>query len=131
MRKALLKTPHSGPSSPARAAALVAVAAPRRTAAKRNGSAGAPYTGVPRVRVAVEEGLADDSALLSARVRLLEGFVARAEISDCTLLALQWLGEVLGFPQSICLVRPELEQSLFVVGSYGVTGVGAASFTVS
>ena len=103
----------------------------RRAAAERRGSAAAPYTGVPRVRVAVEEGFSDDSELLSARVRLLEGFVARAEISDCTQLALQWLGEVLGFPQSICLVRPEVEPALFVVGSYGKSGAGVASFTVS
>jgi signal transduction histidine kinase len=109
----------------------VAVAGPRRPAAERSGSAAAPYTGVPRVRVAVEEGFSDDSELLSARVRLLEGFVARAEISDCTQLALQWLGEVLGFSQSICLVRPDVDPALFVVGSYGVSGAGVASFTVS
>ncbi|HXI28635.1 MAG TPA: ATP-binding protein, partial [Vicinamibacterales bacterium] len=108
----------------------VAVAAPRRAAAKRNGSA-APYTGVPRVRVAVETGTGDDADVLAARVRLLEGFVARAEISDCTQLALQWLAEVLGLMRSICLVRPEGEQSLFVVGSYGVTSAALASYTVS
>src|SRR5260370_27043694 len=109
MRKSLLKTPHSAPSSTrAPAAALVAVAAPRRPAAKRNGSA-APYTGVPRVRVAVDDGSGEDIGMLSARVRLLEGFVARAEISDCTQLALQWLPEVLGVTRSICLLRPEAE----------------------
>src|SRR6476660_7719235 len=42
------------------AAALVAVAAPRRAAAKRNGSA-TPYTGIPRVRVAVETDAGDDA----------------------------------------------------------------------
>src|SRR5262249_57062918 len=110
--------------------ALVAVGAPGRAAAKRNGSA-APYTGVPRVRVAVESGASDDSDLLSARVRLLEGFVARAEISDCTQLALQWVAEVLGLMRSICLVRPDGEQSLFVVGSYGVTTSAVANYTVS
>src|SRR5689334_23370517 len=131
MRKSLLKTPPSGPSSmPARAAALVAVGAPRRAAAKRNGSA-TPYTGIPRVRVAVETDAGDDAAMLAARVRLLEGFVARAELSDCTQLALQWLADVLGFTRSICLVRPEAEQSLFVVGSYGVTGSTVASYSVS
>jgi signal transduction histidine kinase len=86
---------------------------------------------VPRVRVAVEQGFDEDSELLSARVRLLEGFVARAEISDCTQLALQWLGEVLGCSQSICLVRPELEQSLFVVGSYGMPGAAVSSYSVT
>jgi signal transduction histidine kinase len=115
---------------PARAAALVAVAAPRRAAAKRNGSA-APYTGIPRVRVAVDTGAGDDAEMLAVRVRLLEGFVARAELSDCTQLALQWLAEVLGFTRSICLVRPEAEQSLFVVGSWGMTTSTVASYTVS
>jgi PAS domain S-box-containing protein len=90
-----------------------------------------PYTGVPRVRVAVEAGIGDDTDLLAARVRLLEGFVARAEISDCTQLALQWLSEILGLSKSICLIRPEVEQALFVVGSYGVPGSGVASYTVS
>jgi PAS domain S-box-containing protein len=112
------------------ATALVAVDAPRRAAAKRNGSA-APYTGVPRVRVAVGPGVGDDAEMLAARVRLLEGFVARAEISDCTYVALQWLAEVLGLMRSICLVRPEGEQSLFVVGSYGVTTSAVASYSVS
>src|SRR5512138_1299972 len=131
MRKSLLKTPHSARSSPVPAAALVAAVVPRRHAVKRNGSAAAPYTGVPRVRVAVEEGLGDETELLSARVRLLEGFVARAELSDCTALALQWLCEVLGFTQSICLVRPEIESGLFVIGSYGIVGPAVSSFSVS
>jgi signal transduction histidine kinase len=115
---------------PVPAAALVAVAEPRRAAARANGTA-APYTGVPRVRVAVEEGGADEPDLLAARVRLLEGFVARAELSDCTQLALQWLAEVLGLTQSICLVRPEAEQVLYVIGSYGILGSAIASYTIS
>ena len=85
---------------PRNPAALVAVGAPRRHAAKRNGSA--PYTGVPRVRVAVEDGLGDDSDLLAARLRLLEGFVGRADIADCAQLALQWLDDVLGLAPSLC-----------------------------
>src|SRR5215216_8131981 len=117
MRKSLLKTPRSGPSSmPSPPAALLAVGAPRRHAVKRNG--GAPYTGVPRVRVAVEEGAFEDGPLLAARVRLLEGFVGRAEIADCAQFALQWLADVNGTKQSICLVRLEPEQALFVVASY-------------
>ena len=112
------------------AAALVAVGEPRRAAARRNGSA-APYTGVPRVRVAVEEGGVDETDILAARVRLLEGFVARAELSDCTQLALQWLAEVLGARQSICLVRPDAEQLLYVIGSYGILGSAIASYAVS
>jgi signal transduction histidine kinase len=79
----------------------------------------------------VETDAGDDADILAARVRLLEGFVARAELSDCTQLALQWLADVLGFTRSICLVRPEAEQSLFVIGSYGVTGSTVQSYTVS
>jgi PAS domain S-box-containing protein len=86
---------------------------------------------VPRVRVAVEQGFGEDSGILPARVRLLEGFVARGEISDCTQLALQWLGEVLGVTQSICLIRPDTEAALFVVGSYGIAGSAIAAYTVA
>jgi len=81
------------------------------------------------VRVAVEE-TADDGALLAARVRLLEGFVGRTEVADTAQLALQWLGEVLNISQSICLVRPDIEQTLFVVGSYGLPGGAVATYTV-
>src|SRR5690349_18237295 len=103
MRKSLLKTPHSAPSS-------------------------APVPA--RVRAAVEEG-GDETEHLAARVRLLEGFVARGEISDCTQLALQWLGEVFGIAQSICLIRPETEQALFVVGSYGLPSADATGYSIS
>src|SRR5215210_3332789 len=129
MRKSLLKTPRSGPNSmPSPPAALLAVGAPRRTAVKRNGSA--PYTGVPRVRVAVEETADGDGNLLTARVRLLEALVGRAEIADIAQLALQWLGETLGIRQLICLILPEGEQSLFVVGSYGL-GSAVTNYSVS
>src|ERR1700741_3973111 len=100
MRKSLLKMPRSGPSSIAPPpAALVAVGAPRRPAVKRNGTA--PYTGLPRVPVAVGESAGHAGDLLAARVRLLEGFIGRSEIADCAQIGLQWLGEVLGIRQSI------------------------------
>src|SRR5262245_56799233 len=128
MRKSLLKTPHSAPSSVvAPAAALVAAAVPRRPQARRNGPV--PYTGVPRVRVAVDE-TGDDGAQLAAAVRLLEALVGRTEIADTAQLGLQWLGEVLSVPQSICLVRPDAEPTLFVVGSYGLPGGAVATYTV-
>lgn len=133
MRKSLLKTPHSALSSNlARPpGALVAVGEPRRAVKRNNGSA--PYTGVPRVRVAVEEavGGAEEEALLAARVRLLEGFVSRTEIADCTQFGLQWLGESLAITQSICVVRPGGEASLFVVGAYGLAGSAVTSYTIS
>ena len=83
---------------------------------------------MPRVRVTVEE-IGHDGALLAARVRLLESFVGRMEIADTAQVALQWLGEVLNVPQSICLVRPDAEPTLFVVGSYGMAGA-AVTYTV-
>src|SRR3989442_15278363 len=130
MRKSLLKTPPSGLSSGlGPRAALVAVGAARRPATTRNGSA--PYTGVPRVRVAVEEASGEEADQLPARVRLLEGFVGQAEIADAAQIALQWLGEVIGITQSICLVRLSGEASLFVVGAYGLAGSAAPSFSIS
>ena len=85
---------------------------------------------MPRVRVAVGESACDDVDLLAARVRLLEAFVGRSEIADCANIGLQWLGEVLGIRQSICLIRPEGEPSLFVVAAYGL-GSAVTSFSVS
>ena len=108
-------------------AALLAVGAQRPARKGRNGS----YTGVPRVRVEVEEGPDDQGQLIAARLRLLEGFVGRAELTDSANLALQWLGEVLGISQSICLVRPPDETSLFVIGTYGLTGSAVSRFSVS
>src|SRR5262245_2700605 len=106
MRKSLLKTPPSGLSSRllAPSAALVVGARARRQAAKRN--SGTPYTGVPRMRVAVEGAIGGEADFLEARVRLLEGFVGRTEIADCAHHALQWLADVFGVSQAICLVRP-------------------------
>ncbi len=114
---------------PSRPAAPALAGVPRRRADKRAESA--PYAGIPRVRVAFDEGTPDDGELLAARVRLLEGFVGRAEIADCTQFALQWLDEVLGITQSICLVRPETEPSLIVAGVYGMPRSAVASYTVS
>jgi signal transduction histidine kinase len=123
----LLKTPPSGP-----APALVAVGAARRPANRRNGSA--PYTGIPRVRVAVEEASAlseEEQQLLTARLRLLEGFIGQTDVSGTAHHALQWIGETLGVSKSICLVRPMGEPALFAAAQYGFTNSAASSFTVS
>src|SRR5205814_10271599 len=102
MRKSLQKTPHFALSSrpaPLRAALLSArVASPRGS--KRNGSAGSQ--GVARPAAAL-----GDNRLLAARVRLLEAFVSRGDITDCTQYALQWLDEILGLAPWLCLVRPD------------------------
>jgi len=68
---------------------------------------------------------------LGARLRLLEGFIGRTEVADCAQYALQWLGEQLGVSQSICMVKPAGEQSLFTVASYGFVRNEVAGFTLS
>jgi PAS domain S-box-containing protein len=110
-------------------AALVDVGELRKN--ERDGN-GTPYTGVPRVRASAGEGTADDDEDLAARLRLLEAFVSRTEIAEVAQVGLQWLADVTGAGQSICLVRPPGEQSLFVLGAYGLLGRSSAmSFTVS
>src|SRR3982750_2836272 len=127
MRNLSQKTPPFGPRSMPQRAAFLAASA-QRPAAKRRGPA--PYTGVPRVRVAVEAPSGEDAESLAARVRLLEGFVARSELADTASVALQWLGEVVGISHSICLVRPADATSLFVVGTYGLIGSAVSRFSV-
>jgi PAS domain S-box-containing protein len=68
---------------------------------------------------------------LSARLRLLEGFLSRTEVADCAQHALKWAGRALGIGQSLCLVRPVGEPSLFVVASTGLPAATATSFSVS
>ena len=132
MRKSLLKRPPSALRSLAPVAAALPDVGARRPAARRNGSKSTtPYTGVPRVRVAVEPLSEDEPEPLAARVRLLEGFVSRTEVADCAQFALQWIGETVGVSQSICLVRPAGAQMLYASGHYGLTSATASSFTVS
>jgi signal transduction histidine kinase/PAS domain-containing protein len=67
---------------------------------------------------------------LAVRLRLLEGFISRIDLTDCAQYALQWAAEVFGVPQSICLVREASEQMLVTVAAYGVP-CDASSFTLS
>jgi signal transduction histidine kinase len=67
----------------------------------------------------------------AARQRLLEGFLSRTEVADCAQYALQWCGEVLGISQSICLIRPPNEPTLFTAAAYGLPSAAATAFTVS
>src|SRR5688572_23276838 len=113
MRKSLPKTPHSGHSSrvaPLPSGLLAVAGAPERhrRAGKANGNAG-------------QAVVVDDARMLqmAARMRLLEGFLSRTEIADAAQYALQWLGEVLGARQSLCLIKPTAESSLFTVASHG------------
>jgi PAS domain S-box-containing protein len=127
----LLKTPPSGLGSRVAHPPAALVVGAHRAAAKRNGSA--PYTGVPRVRVAVEETEGEDgeAAQLAARVRLLEGFVSRTDLADCATFALQWMGEALGVKPCICLVKDANEPMLFVVASHRLPGSAVASYTIA
>jgi hypothetical protein len=97
--------------------ALLAVAgapARHRRAAKANGSGDrTPAAGDPR------------ALQLAGRIRLLEGFLSRTEVADAAQYALQWLGEVLGVRQSLCLIKPSAEASLFTVAACGLTNAGA------
>src|SRR5688572_29407966 len=133
MRKSLPKTPHSALSSRVAPlpAALLAVAGRRRAAAKANGrgrgNGAAPHR---RGSAAVTEpALVEGTGALSARLRLLEGFLSRTQIADTAQHALQWLGDTLAVVQSVCLVRLHGEQSLSTVGYYGVPSGVASSFS--
>src|SRR5262245_2580134 len=125
MRKSLPKTPHSAPSSRVAhlPSALLAVAGapgrPRR-AAKANGDAGGP--------IAIDDAR---TPLMTARLRLLEGFVSRTEVADAAQYGLPWLGEALGVRQSVCLIKPSAESSLFTVASHGFASSTTSSFVVS
>src|SRR5262245_34755560 len=132
MRKSLLKTPPSELSSrlvPA-PAALLGVGAARRPAGSRNGSA--RYTGVPRVRVEVGETVEEsvEEHQLTARLRLLEGFVSRTDLNESAQLGLFWLRDVLGLVPSLCLVRPLGDPALSVVAAQGFDGSAVSSFAV-
>ena len=129
MRKSLPRTPRSELSSRAASlrAALLGPAAARPRAARANGSTESDEGKRQGGGLAVVQR--DDFP--RARLRLLEGFLSRTEITDCAQYALQWCGEVLGIDRAMCLVRPAGEQALFTVGAYGLPVATAAGFTVA
>ncbi len=108
----------------------MAVGGQRRAAAKRNETV-APYTGRPNVPAATFSGVGEDAGALRARLRLLEGFVGRAELLDCAQLALHWLDEALGIASAVCLIRQPGEHALAVAASYGVHTAAVSGFTIS
>src|SRR5947209_2937770 len=123
MRKSLQKTPPSGLSSRLAnlSAGLLAAGAVRR-APRRNGANGS----TAHVAVAARR-----DGNIAARLRLLEGFLGRAEISDSAQHALMWLAETAGVTQSICLVRPVGEQVMAAVAAQGLPLESASTFSVS
>jgi signal transduction histidine kinase/PAS domain-containing protein len=101
-------------------AALLADAAGRRSAAEGNGGI---HRQAPHASTA--------SSRLEARLRLLEGFLSRTDLADCAQYALQWLGDVAHVPQSLCLIRPAGEHTLYAMGWYGISPGVASTFTIS
>ncbi len=67
----------------------------------------------------------------SARLELLEGFLNRTEVADCTHYALQWLAECGGVAQSLCLARREGDVTLSSVGSRGFRQSSFGNFSLS
>ncbi|HTK27952.1 MAG TPA: ATP-binding protein [Vicinamibacterales bacterium] len=118
------KTPLSELSSAPALPAARRLAAARPFAAERYGAAGSNGRGRRWIDVTRDD-------LLAARLRLLEGFISRTEITDCAQYALQWAGEVLGVSRSICLVRAAGEQLLITAGAFGFAAAKGAPFTVS
>src|SRR5437667_2907645 len=125
MRKSSQKTLRFELSSrlPPLAAGLVVDGAVRHHANKRSGA--------PKNGRHAPFAMSGRDELLRARLRLVEGFLSRTEIADCAHYALQWLGEVLGFSRSLCLIRLVGEQALFTIASYGLPGGAGLNFTVS
>ena len=72
----------------------------------------------------------DSADLETARLELLEGFLSRSEIADCTEYALDWLAETLNITQSICLARREGDAALSAIGAYGLPTSALAKFAV-
>jgi signal transduction histidine kinase len=107
--------------APLRAALLLAGAVPRY-GAKRNGAAAS--------RSAARFAFTRRDTQLAARLRLLEGFVARTEIVDCAGYALQWLGDELGVSKSICLLKAAGEQVLVAVNTHGFPRSAVTGFAV-
>jgi PAS domain S-box-containing protein len=103
-------------------AAFLSVGAARQRAADGNGAA-------HRHKKAGAPPVAGDR--LDARLRLLEGFLSLTDLADCGQHALQWLGEVLRVPQSLCLIRVPGERALSTIGWFGMPAAAAAVFTVS
>jgi PAS domain S-box-containing protein len=108
-------------------ASLLAVAAdPRRAAraisasAEGNGAAATPGTAAA----------APVGARFAVRLRLLEGFLGITDIGECARLSLQWLSQVLGITQSICLVRGRDERTLVTGATQGLSAT-ASGFAVS
>src|SRR5215470_199103 len=106
---------HYAPNSRRRAVGLRAV-----------GKASAMARGTRRLPSWVESPATD-----TARLELLEGFLNRSEIVDCTEFALRWLFEYAGVTQSLCLARRESDTTLSAIGSHGFRASTLRDFSIS
>jgi signal transduction histidine kinase len=70
---------------------------------------------------------ADATDVETARLELLEGFLNRSEVADCTEFGLEWLGHTLNITQSICLARREGDSMLSAIGAYGLPASASVS----
>ena len=108
-------------------AGLPAPAVVRPHATKRNGASGKETPGT----VVGLSSVAGRDVRLAARVRLLEGFLGRTEVSECAQYALHWLTDATGIEQSICLVRAAGEPVMGAAASRGLPADAAATFAIS
>src|SRR5665213_3789507 len=95
-----------------------AAAAPRRAAKAAIERPGSPES-------------PESVARLTARLRLLEGFISRTDIADCAQFALDWFAEALGVSQSVCLVRPTSARAAAAVAFHGLARAAAGAFSLS
>src|SRR5262249_4373492 len=122
MRKSSQKMPPSALSSQLAqlSTGLFRPGAARGHADRRNGRADG--TSLPL-------GVSADRPLL-ARLRLLEGFLSRTDISDCAQHALEWLEDSVGVSRSLCLVRPPGSSVMVTLASVGLPA-DASRFSIS
>jgi signal transduction histidine kinase/PAS domain-containing protein len=106
---------HYAPNSRRRAVALRAV-----------GKASAMARGTRRLSSWVESPASD-----TAKLELLEGFLNRSEIVDCTEFALRWLSEYAGVTESLCLALRDNDTTLSAIGSHGFRPSALRDFSIS
>ena len=100
----------------------------RRHAPKRNGRANG--VGLAEAPVMHRTAREPENASLALRLRLLEGFISRTDVSECAQYALQWLAESVHVERSLCLVRPAGEPTMTTVAACGFDSA-AGTYTLS
>ncbi|MGE3958243.1 MAG: ATP-binding protein [Vicinamibacterales bacterium] len=91
---------------------------------------GADSTGRTGIR-AFARSAAPHADRVEARLRLLEGFLGRTDLSECAHHALEWLADVLQVRRSLCLICPPAEDALVTIGWHGLPPSVSANFMVA